>query len=67
MPELNCQQAQFIQEFGQGIPVVLTTGGRWAGYVHRVVGELAKIFIIFTWDRNTDGKSKHDRRRHFKR
>jgi pimeloyl-ACP methyl ester carboxylesterase len=47
------------QEFGHGVPVVLTTGGRWAGYVQRVVAtELAKDFRVFTWDRrNTDGKS----------
>jgi len=60
MPELAVNGATIhYQEFGQGIPVVLTTGGRWAGYVQRVVAtELAKDFRVFTWDRrNTDGKS----------
>ena len=46
-------------EQGKGVPVVLTPGGMWGGYVHRVVaGELAKEFRVITWDRrNTDGKS----------
>ena len=48
-----------FQEFGSGIPVVLTPGGRWAGYVQHVVAtELAKDFHVITWDRrNTDGAS----------
>jgi pimeloyl-ACP methyl ester carboxylesterase len=47
------------QEFGRGIPVVLTAGGRWGGHVQRAVaGELAKDFRVVTWDRrNTDGKT----------
>lgn len=47
------------QEFGRGIPVVLTPGGRWAGYVQQLVAtELAKDFHVITWDRrNTDGAS----------
>jgi pimeloyl-ACP methyl ester carboxylesterase len=47
------------QEFGQGIPIVVTPGGRWGGYVQRVVAtELAKDFRVICWDRrNTDGKS----------
>src|SRR5436190_19485067 len=47
------------QDFGQGVPVVLTPGGRWAGYVQRVVAtELARDFHVITWDRrNTDGGS----------
>jgi pimeloyl-ACP methyl ester carboxylesterase len=48
------------QEYGRGdIPVVVTPGGRWAGYVQRVVAtELAKDFRVICWDRrNTDGKS----------
>src|SRR5262249_53780291 len=45
------------QELGAGVPVVLTPGGRWAGYVQRVLAaELAKSFRVITWDRrNTDG------------
>jgi 2-hydroxy-6-oxonona-2,4-dienedioate hydrolase len=47
------------EERGSGAPVVLTPGGMWGGYVHRVVaGELAKDFRVITWDRrNTDGRS----------
>src|SRR5947207_5932682 len=48
------------EEFGSGrTTVILTPGGMWGGYVHRVVaGELAKDFRVITWDRrNTDGKS----------
>jgi pimeloyl-ACP methyl ester carboxylesterase len=45
------------QEFGVGVPVVITPGGRWAGYVQCVIAaELAKNFRVITWDRrNTDG------------
>jgi pimeloyl-ACP methyl ester carboxylesterase len=45
------------QELGDGVPVVLTPGGRWAGYVQRVIAaELAASFRVITWDRrNTDG------------
>jgi pimeloyl-ACP methyl ester carboxylesterase len=48
-----------FEERGAGAPVVLTPGGMWGGYVHRVVaGKLAKDFRVITWDRrNTDGKS----------
>jgi pimeloyl-ACP methyl ester carboxylesterase len=47
------------EERGSGTPVVLTPGGRWGGYVMRVVAsELAKDFRVITWDRpNTDGAS----------
>lgn len=47
------------QEFGTGVPVVLTPGGRWAGYVQRVVAaELAKDCRVITWDRrNSNGGS----------
>lgn len=46
-------------EQGSGVPVVLTPGGMWGAYVHRVVAaELAKDFRVITWDRrNADGKS----------
>jgi pimeloyl-ACP methyl ester carboxylesterase len=47
------------QERGRGVPVVLTPGGRWGGYVQRVIAEeLAKDFRVITWDRrNTDSKA----------
>ncbi len=47
------------EERGRGVPVVLTPGGRWGGYVmNRVATELAKEFRVITWDRpNTDGGS----------
>jgi pimeloyl-ACP methyl ester carboxylesterase len=47
------------EEQGRGVPVVLTPGGRWGGYVHRVVAAaLAEEFRVITWDRrNTDGRS----------
>jgi pimeloyl-ACP methyl ester carboxylesterase len=60
MPELRVNGCGIhYQEFGSGIPVVVTPGGRWAGYVQRVVAtELAKDFRVICWDRrNTDGKS----------
>jgi len=46
-------------EFGAGVPVIVTPGGRWGGYVQRVIAtELAKEFRVVTWDRrNTDGES----------
>src|SRR3954465_814058 len=52
------------EERGRGAPVVLTPGGRWGGYVMRVVAtELAKDFRVITWDRpNTDGASDVVRR-----
>ena len=42
---------------GQGVPVVLTPGGRWGGDVLRVVAaELAGDCRVVTWDRsNTEG------------
>ena len=60
MPELVITGGTIhYQEFGGGTPVVLTPGGMWGGYVHRVVAtELARDFRVITWDRrNTDGKS----------
>jgi pimeloyl-ACP methyl ester carboxylesterase len=47
------------EERGHGVPVVLTPGGRWAGYVmHALAAELARDFRVITWDRsNTDGAS----------
>jgi pimeloyl-ACP methyl ester carboxylesterase len=47
------------EERGRGVPVVLTPGGRWAGYVmHAAATELAREFRVITWDRsNTDGAS----------
>jgi 2-hydroxy-6-oxonona-2,4-dienedioate hydrolase len=44
---------------GSGVPVVLTPGGRWGGYVmHTLATELAKDHRVITWDRpNTDGGS----------
>ena len=47
------------EERGKGVPVVLTPGGRWGGYVMRTLAaELAKDFRVVTWDRpNTDGGS----------
>ena len=60
MPELACDGYTLCYEDrGAGVPVVLTPGGRWGGYVMAVVaGELAKSFRVITWDRsNTDGGS----------
>ena len=47
------------EDRGSGIPIVLTPGGRWAGYVMRAAAEeLSKAFRVITWDRpNTDGGS----------
>ena len=47
------------QERGRGVPVVLTPGGRWAGYVmDTLAAELARDLRVVTWDRsNTDGAS----------
>jgi pimeloyl-ACP methyl ester carboxylesterase len=47
------------EERGRGVPVVLTPGGRWGGYVMTAVAtELAKDYRVITWDRsNTDGGS----------
>jgi len=60
MPELHINGCTIhYEEFGRGVPVVVTPGGRWAGYVQRVVATaLAKDFRVICWDRrNTDGKS----------
>lgn len=60
MPELVINGGTIhYEEHGRGAAVVLTPGGMWGGYVHRVVAaELAKEFRVITWDRrNTDGKS----------
>src|ERR1700722_9489914 len=60
MPELSCDRYVLsYEDRGTGIPVVLTPGGRWGGYVMNVVAtELAKSFRVITWDRsNTDGGS----------
>lgn len=47
------------EERGRGVPVVLTPGGRWGGYVMETVAtELARDCRVITWDRsNTDGGS----------
>jgi 2-hydroxy-6-oxonona-2,4-dienedioate hydrolase len=60
MPEVVINGCPIHYEvFGSGIPVVLTPGGRWAGYVQRTIAaELAREFQVVLWDRrNTDGKS----------
>src|ERR1051326_2078577 len=45
------------QDNGKGVPVVLTPGGRWGGFVQRVIAAaLAKDYRVIPWDRrNTDG------------
>ncbi len=47
------------RDIGTGVPVVVTPGGRWGGYVQRVIAaELAKTCRVVTWDRrNTDGQA----------
>lgn len=60
MPDLRINGCTIhYQESGSGVPVVLTPGGRWGGYVQRVIAaELAKDFRVVTWDRrNTDGQA----------
>ena len=62
MPELVVNNATIsYQEFGTGrIPVVLTPGGRWGGYVQKVIAtELAQEDCrVITWDRrNTDARA----------
>ena len=60
MTEISFDQYTLrYEECGQGIPVVLTPGGRWGGYVMRMVAtELSRDYRVFTWDRsNTDGGS----------
>lgn len=58
MPDLRINGCTVhYQVSGSGVPVVLTPGGRWGGYVQRVIAaELANDFRVVTWDRrNTDG------------
>ncbi len=45
------------QDQGSGLPVVLTPGGRWGGYVQERVADLmARHHRVITWDRrNCDG------------
>ncbi|HEX7053182.1 MAG TPA: alpha/beta hydrolase [Burkholderiales bacterium] len=60
MPRLQIGDWQIeYRERGRGVPVVLTPGGRWAGYVMDTLAEaLAREFRVVTWDRsNTDGAS----------
>ncbi len=60
MPDLAFERFTLrYEERGRGVPVVLTPGGRWAGYVMRVAATtLAENFRVVTWDRsNTDGAS----------
>lgn len=60
MPSIRIDSATIhYRERGQGLPIVLTPGGRWGGYVMDVLaGELAKQYRVITWDRsNTDGAS----------
>jgi pimeloyl-ACP methyl ester carboxylesterase len=60
MPELAFERYTLrYEERGTGVPVVLTPGGRWGGYVQHVVAtELAREYRVITWDRsNTDGGS----------
>jgi pimeloyl-ACP methyl ester carboxylesterase len=47
------------RDIGAGVPVVVTPGGRWGGYVQRVIAaELAKTCRVITWDRrNTDSQA----------
>lgn len=60
MPKLQVGDWEIAyEERGRGIPVVLTPGGRWGGYVMKTLAaELARDFRVITWDRsNTDGAS----------
>lgn len=60
MPDLVLDGGSIrYEERGDGVPVVLTPGGRWGGYVMQAVAsELARDFRVITWDRpNTDGGS----------
>ena len=58
MPELVVNGCTIhYDEFGVGVPVVVTPGGRWAGYVQRVIAaKLAKDFHVVTWDRRGRGR-----------
>ena len=60
MAELSFDQYSLrYEDRGAGVPIVLTPGGRWGGYVMTVVAtELAKDYRVITWDRsNTNGGS----------
>jgi len=60
VPEVRLDDVTLRYEaIGEGPPVVLTPGGRWGGYVMKVLAtELAKECRVITWDRsNTDGGS----------
>ena len=60
MPEVTLNGCKIVyEERGTGTPVVLTPGGRWGGYVQRVVADkLAVHYRVITWDRrNCDGAS----------
>jgi 2-hydroxy-6-oxonona-2,4-dienedioate hydrolase len=60
VPELTIdERTTCYEDRGKGVPVVLTPGGRWGGYVMEVIAsELAKDYRVITWDRsNTDGGS----------
>jgi pimeloyl-ACP methyl ester carboxylesterase len=60
MPTLKAGGGEIhYEERGAGVPVVLTPGGRWGGYVmHALAEELARDFRVIVWDRaNTDGAS----------
>ena len=48
-----------IRNGAKGFPSWLTPGGRWGGYVQRVIAEeLATNYRVITWDRrNTDARS----------
>jgi 2-hydroxy-6-oxonona-2,4-dienedioate hydrolase len=58
MPDLAVNGCTIhYEELGTGVPVIITPGGRWGGYVQRAIAtELARDFRVITWDRrNTDG------------
>jgi pimeloyl-ACP methyl ester carboxylesterase len=60
MPKISVNGCTiYFEEIGAGPNVVLTPGGRWGGYVQKVVASvLAENFRVITWDRrNTDGSS----------
>ena len=49
----------YYEEQGQGVPIVLTPGGRQAALVTRpLAAELARKYRVISWDRpNTPGRS----------
>jgi len=60
MPDLLINGCKIhYRDIGAGVPVVVTPGGRWGGYVQRVIAaELAKTCRVITWDRrNTDAQA----------